>query len=59
MTPKTPAQQLAGYERRYQELAEQLAGIGLISQASVTRPFTYCASPGCRCHGDPPQPHSP
>jgi hypothetical protein len=59
MARKTPAQRLADYERRYRELAEQLAGIGLISQGSVTRRFTYCASPGCRCHGDPPQPHGP
>lgn len=50
---------LASYERRYRELAEQLAEIGLISSGSVTRRFTHCASAGCRCHGDPPQPHGP
>ena len=25
----------------------------------VTRRFTHCATPGCRCHADPPQPHGP
>jgi Family of unknown function (DUF6788) len=59
MTRTSATERLASYERRYRELAEQLAGIGLISSGSVTRRFTYCASAGCRCHTDPPQPHGP
>jgi hypothetical protein len=59
MARATPTQQLATYERRYRELAEQLASIGLISSGSVTRRYTHCATPGCRCHADPPQPHGP
>ena len=59
MARATPTQRLENYERRYRELAEQLACIGLISSGTVTRRFTHCATPGCRCHGDPPQPHGP
>lgn len=59
MARTTPEQRLANYERRYRELAEQLAGIGLISSGSVTRRYTYCATTGCRCHADPAQPHGP
>ncbi|MGO9458307.1 MAG: DUF6788 family protein [Acidimicrobiales bacterium] len=59
MAKTTPTQRLADYEHRYRELAGQLAEIGLISSGSVTRRYTYCTSPGCRCKGDPPQPHGP
>ena len=59
MAPTTPTQRLANYERRYRELAQQLASIGLISSGTVTRRYTNCATPGCRCHSDPPQPHGP
>jgi alkanesulfonate monooxygenase SsuD/methylene tetrahydromethanopterin reductase-like flavin-dependent oxidoreductase (luciferase family) len=53
------AQRLADYERRYRELAGQLAEIGLISSGSVTHRYTQCATPGCKCHDDPPQRHGP
>ena len=59
MARTTPTERLAGYERRYRELAAQLAEIGLISAGSITRRYTHCATPGCKCHGDPPQPHGP
>jgi len=59
MARMTPAQRLANYEQRYRELAGQLAGIGLISSGSLTRRYTHCATPGCKCHADPPQPHGP
>jgi hypothetical protein len=52
-------EQLADYERRYRELSAQLAEIGLISSGSVTHRYTHCATPGCKCHGDPPQRHGP
>jgi len=45
--------------RRYRELAAELASIGLIHSGSVTRRYTRCATPGCKCHADPPQPHGP
>jgi alkanesulfonate monooxygenase SsuD/methylene tetrahydromethanopterin reductase-like flavin-dependent oxidoreductase (luciferase family) len=52
-------ERLANYERRYRELAAQLAEIGLISSGSVTHRYTRCGTQGCKCHDDPPQPHGP
>lgn len=59
MARATTTERLAAYERRYRQLAEQLAEIGLISSGSVTRRYTRCGTSGCRCHDDPPQPHGP
>lgn len=59
MARTTPNERLASYEHRYRQLAEQLAQVGLISSGSVTRRYTHCATPGCRCHADPPKPHGP
>jgi len=59
MATTKQADQLAGYERRYRELAGQLAGIGLIYSGSITRRYTRCGTPGCRCHADPPEMHGP
>lgn len=59
MATATSAEKLAHYERRYRELAAQLAEIGLISSGSITRRYTVCGTPGCRCHNDPPQRHGP
>lgn len=39
--------------------AAQLATIGLIHAGSVTRRYTHCGTPGCKCHAEPPQPHGP
>jgi hypothetical protein len=55
----TSAERLADYEQCYRELAAQLAEIGLISSGSITRRYTVCGTPGCRCHADPPQRHGP
>lgn len=55
----SPTKQLAAYERRYRELAEQVANIGFISSGTVTRRYTTCSSAGCRCRADPPQRHGP
>jgi hypothetical protein len=49
----------ADYERRYRDLACQLAGIGLIYSGSVTRRYTRCGTAGCKCHAEPPQLHGP
>jgi len=59
MPPTNTDQRLANYEQRYRELAAQLADIGLIHSGSLTRRYTRCATPGCKCHADPPQPHGP
>jgi len=59
MSRANSTDRLAGYERRYREIAEQLATIGLIRSGTVTRRYTRCGTATCRCHGDPPQPHGP
>lgn len=59
MARTTPQERLANYERRYRELAAQLSEIGLICSGSVTHRYTRCATSGCKCNGDPPQPHGP
>ena len=56
---RTPEQRLASYENRYRQLAAQLAEIGMISAGTLTRRYTRCTSPGCKCNADPPQPHGP
>jgi len=56
---RATAQRLAGYERRYRELAAQLADLGYISAGSITHRHTRCANPNCRCRADPPRPHGP
>ena len=56
---RTPEQRLAAYQNRYRQLAAQLAEIGMISAGTLTRRYTRCASPGCKCRADPPQPHGP
>ena len=59
MSPNNPAERLADYEQHYRELAAELATIGLIHSGSLTRRYTRCATPGCKCNADPPQPHGP
>lgn len=56
---RTPQQRLAVYDDRYRQLADQLADIGPISAGSLTRRYTRCTSPGCKCRADPPRPHGP
>lgn len=50
---------LAGYQRRYRELAAELADLGYIAAGSITQRSTRCGTPSCRCHADPPQLHGP
>jgi hypothetical protein len=50
---------LEGLLSRHRDLARQILDLGLISQGSVVLRHTYCRTPGCRCHADPPQPHGP
>jgi hypothetical protein len=59
MARSTTTGELAAYQRRYRELANQLAQIGLIAQGSIVRRYTRCGTAGCRCHADPPQRHGP
>ena len=59
MPPTNTTERLADYEQQYRELAAQLTSIGMIHSGSVTRRYTRCATPGCKCNADPPQPHGP
>lgn len=45
--------------RRHQALAARLGQIGFALPGSITRRYTYCGKPGCRCQASPPQPHGP
>lgn len=56
---RTAEQRLARYEQRYRQLAAQLADIGWISAGTLTRRYTRCTAPGCKCRAEPPQPHGP
>jgi len=40
-------------------LAAQIAAIGFVLPGTVNQRYTRCASTGCRCRADPPQPHGP
>jgi hypothetical protein len=55
----TSTAKLASYERRYQELAGQLANIGFIASGSVALRSNRCGKDNCACHGDPPRLHGP
>jgi hypothetical protein len=59
MGTTTTTKRLAAYERRYRELADELARTGYIRSGSLVRRYTTCGTPGCRCHDDPPQRHGP
>jgi len=50
---------LQRYQREYQALAGELAGIGFIIPGSLVERRTSCGKPGCRCQADPPQRHGP
>jgi len=45
--------------RRHQALAARLGQVGFAVSGSLTRRYTRCGKPGCRCQADPPQRHGP
>jgi hypothetical protein len=55
----SPAGRPEMLQSRHRELAHQILDLGPISQGSVVLRHTYCRTPDCRCHADPPQPHGP
>lgn len=59
MAETDPDTVLADYERRYRELARELASIGFISSGSLLHRYTRCPNPDCRCRADPPEMHGP
>ena len=59
MATKRSAARLNAYERRYRELARQLAATGYIVSGSVASRFNKCGKANCACHADPPRLHGP
>lgn len=59
MATKRTATRLRAYERRYRQLARQLADIGYIASGSVARRLNRCGKTNCACHADPPRLHGP
>jgi len=59
MATKRTSQRLDRYERRYRQLARELADIGYIAQGSLAPRFTRCGKPTCACRADPPKLHGP
>ena len=59
MVTKRTAARLDAYERRYRELARQLAGIGYIAAGSIALRPGRCGKANCACHADPPRLHGP
>lgn len=53
------ADDLPQLRRRHQALAARLGQVGFAVSGSLTRRYTTCGKPGCRCQADPPQPHGP
>jgi hypothetical protein len=53
------ADDLQQLRRRHQSLAARLGQIGFAITGSLTRRYTTCGKPGCRCQASPPQPHGP
>lgn len=58
MTDRLEQHELA-YRALAQELADELATVGFISQGSVVSRYTSCGKPTCKCQGEPPQRHGP
>jgi hypothetical protein len=59
MPTRRDATRLSGYERRYRDLAKELAEIGYIASGSVAQRFNRCGKANCSCHDDPPKLHGP
>jgi Family of unknown function (DUF6788) len=53
------ADDLPQLRRRHQALAARLGQVGFALPGSITRRYTYCGKPGCRCQASPPRPHGP
>ncbi len=53
------SKQLENLQRRYRQLALQIADIGFILKGSVAQRSSRCGKSNCHCHADPPQLHGP
>jgi hypothetical protein len=52
-------ERVAQLRSELERLAGELSEIGFTSAGSLVKRYTHCASEGCRCNADPPQPHGP
>jgi hypothetical protein len=59
MPTQPVSSRLDAYQRRYRDLARQLADIGYIASGSVASRFNRCGKANCACHADPPRLHGP
>jgi hypothetical protein len=59
MATKRTTNQIKRYERRYRELARQLAEIGYIASGSLASRYTRCGKSTCACAAEPPKLHGP
>ncbi len=57
--PASASQQLESLQRRYRQLALQIAEIGFILKGSVVQRSSRCGTSTRHCHADPPQLHGP
>ncbi len=56
----TQRRQLSAYHSKIRQLAGLLSeSAGFVCSGSLVQRYTFCGTPSCRCHGDPPQPHGP
>ena len=46
-------------ERQIEKLKRDLAGLGELRPGSLSKQYTVCGSPGCRCKATPQQKHGP
>jgi hypothetical protein len=56
---RNTATKLVTHERRYKELASQLAQIGYIASGSLAQRYNKCGKTTCSCHAEPPRLHGP
>ena len=59
MATKRTTTRLETCERRYRELARQLADVGYIAAGSVSLRYNRCGKDGCGCLAEPPRLHGP
>jgi len=59
MVTKAATAKLDSCQRRYRDLAGELAAIGYIASGSVAQRYTRCGQPSCACQSDPSRRHGP
>lgn len=57
--PKQTEKDLEEYVRKFKACRKELNKIGFILTGSITKHYTKCRSPSCRCMKDPDYRHGP